>query len=425
MIREDLIHYIWKTKSFDQSDFKTTDGLDIHVVDFGHHNHNAGPDFLNAKVEINGTLWAGHIEIHLKASDWLRHRHDNDPAYQNVILHVVMEADSPIELQDGTNIPCVELKNRINHKLIGKYQYLQNTKSWIPCADFITKTSDIIRETTKSRAIAQRLTKKANELTNQLEGLNQDLNELIYRRLAWAFGLKVNADAMATLAQSLPYSIIAKHKDQKLQIEALLYGQSGLLPSESEDVYVQELIREYSALNAKFKLTPMAAVQWKFSKLRPPAFPTIRIAQFAAFLYAIPRLDELIFNHELKEIRQSLDIELGGYWMDHYRFGIPSTARKKTLGKGTQSIIVINAIVPILYMYGVDRQSERHREKALELLESLPPELNSITKRWSQLEMSNDNAADSQALLELKKANCDQHQCMACPIGHKIVSGDI
>ena len=425
MIREDLIHYIWKTKSFDQSDIKTTDGQDITIVNFGHHNHDAGPDFLNAKVEINSTLWVGHIEIHLKASDWLRHRHDNDPAYQNVILHVVMEADSPIKLQDGTKIPCIELKNRINHQLIGKYQYLQNNQSWIPCAALITSTSQITRETTKSRAIAQRLTHKAKLLTTELSNLNQDLNELIYQRLAWAFGLKVNADTMVTLTRSIPYTIIAKHKDQKLQIEALLFGQSGLLPKESEEPYVQRLIREYDVLKAKFKLVPMAAVQWKFSKLRPPAFPTIRIAQFAAFLYAIPRLDDLIFNHGLKEIKQSLDIALGGYWKDHYRFGRTSTARKKTLGPGTQSIIIINAIVPILYMYGADRQSESHREKAIELLESLPPELNSITKRWSQLEMSNDNAADSQALLELKKANCDQHQCMSCPIGHKIVSEDI
>ncbi len=425
MIREDLIHYIWKTKSFDQSNLKTTDGQAVHILNHGHHNHDAGPDFLNAKVEINGTLWAGHIEIHLKASDWLRHRHDNDPAYQNVILHVVMEADSPIQLQDGTKIPCLELTGRINHRLIGKYQYLQNNQSWIPCADLITSTSEIIREATKSRAIAQRLTQKAKLLSSELSNLNQDLNELIYLRLAWAFGLKVNADAMTTLTRTIPYSIIAKHKDQKLQIEALLFGQSGLLPKETEEPYVEELIREYKVLKAKFNLSPMTAVQWKFSKLRPPAFPTIRIAQFAAFLHAIPRLDELIFNHNLEEIKQSLHIELGGYWKNHYRFERTSTNRKKTLGAGTQSIIIINAIVPILYMYGADRQSESHREKAIELLESLPPELNGITKRWSQLEMSNENAADSQALLELKKANCDQYQCMACPIGHKIVSGDI
>jgi len=421
-IKEDLLHYIWKTKSFNQQNLTTTDGREVNILTYGHHNHDAGPDFLNAKVEIEDTTWAGHIEIHIKASDWMRHRHDNDPSYQNVILHVVMDADSPIELKDGSTIPCLELKNLIDHKLIGKYHYLQNNKSWIPCEDEITSTSDIIRATAKERSLAQRLTKKASELTSELYHLNQDLNELIYQRLAWAFGLRVNAESMLTLAKSLPYNIITKHRDQSIQIEALFFGQSGLLPSDDKHEYVQVLNREYKLLKAKFNLKPLSAVQWKFSKLRPAAFPTIRIAQFASFLCSIERLDSLIFNYELSDIKKSLEIKLDGYWRDHYRFGQSSVARIKSLGKNKQGVIIINAIVPILFMYGINRQSERHKEKAIELLESLPAELNSITKRWSLLEMSNDNAADSQALIELKKSNCDQHQCMACPIGHKIVS---
>jgi len=226
-IKEDLLHYIWKTKSFNQQNLTTTDGREVNILTYGHHNHDAGPDFLNAKVEIEDTTWAGHIEIHIKASDWMRHRHDNDPSYQNVILHVVMDADSPIELKDGSTIPCLELKNLIDHKLIGKYHYLQNNKSWIPCEDEITSTSDIIRATAKERSLAQRLTKKASELTSELYHLNQDLNELIYQRLAWAFGLRGNAESMLTLAKSLPYNIITKHRDQSIQIEALFFGQSG------------------------------------------------------------------------------------------------------------------------------------------------------------------------------------------------------
>ncbi len=420
-IKEDLLHYLWKTKNFDHNDIKTTDGQEINILSYGNHNDDAGPDFLNAKIQLDGTTWVGHIEIHLKASDWLRHKHDK--GYQNVILHVVMEADIDIALSDGTYIPCLELKSRVNHRLIGKYQYLQNNKTWVPCVAELPSIPSITKEATKNRALAQRLTKKANEISKELIELNNDINELIYQRLAWAFGLKVNAEAMLTLAKSVPYKYLQKHKDELIQIEALLFGQAGLLPKESGgDPYVELLIREYQVMQSKFGLKPMPSVMWKFSRLRPPSFPTIRIAQLSKFIHQVNRLDDLIFSSDIKQINQALKIKLEGYWLDHYRFGPPTTERKKNLGDGTKSVIIINAVVPILFMYGIDRQSESHKELAIEMLDKLPSELNAITRRWTALEMTNESAADSQALLELKRANCDQHLCMSCPIGHKIIS---
>jgi len=421
-IREDLIHYIWLTKSFDQKNLKLIDGRSLEIISKGHHNSNAGPDFLDARINIDRTIWAGHIEIHLKASDWLRHRHNSDPQYQNVILHVVLDADIDISLTDGTIIPCLALRDRIDHNLIGKYQYLQNNRSWIPCEKSIVEVDEITKEMTKDRSLAERLTSKSDILQSALEGLSNDLNELIYQRLAWAFGLKVNAEAMTTLAKSLPYKMIQKHGDQLVQIEALLFGQSGLLDQDIDHPYVKDLHREYTTLKAKFSLRPISPVLWKYARLRPPAFPTIRLAQFARFLYQVSRLDDLLFNSDLPQLRTALDITLSGYWEEHYRFGVSAKRKNKHLGDATKDVIIVNAIVPLLFMYGRIHQEESYKEKAIALLESVPPEHNGITRRWVSLGMTNQNAAESQALLELKKTNCDQHKCMQCPLGHKIIT---
>lgn len=421
-IREDLLHYIWKTKNFDQSDLRTTDGREVTIVDYGTHNDDAGPDFLNGRIEINDTQWAGHIEIHIKASDWIRHNHDGDDGYQNVILHVVYDADDMIHLKDGTAIPCLELRSRMSMNLISKVQYLQNNTSWIPCEDYIASANDMIKVSTKSRALIERLTGKANLLKQQLEVLNNDLNELIYQRLAWAFGLRVNAEAMITLVKSIKYKILQKHCDQLFQMEALFFGQSGMITDDQDDPYVAQLLKEYKMMKQKYRLTPMASVQWKFSRLRPSGFPTLRIAQFAQFMHQVSRLDELIFTEDASKIKEALNVQLSGYWMEHYRFGIPSIRKNKVLGESTKSIIIINAIVPILYMYGIIRKNEHYKAKAIGMLESLKPELNSITKRWESLGMDNESAADSQALLQLKKENCDRQKCMSCQIGHHIIS---
>lgn len=420
-IKEDLLHYIWKTKSFNQESLTTTSDQKITLLHIGHHNHNAGPDFLDARISVDGTVWAGHVELHIKASDWLKHQHGNDKGYQNVILHVVMYADVPILLQDNTMIPCLELKDRISHFMIGKYHYLQNNKNWIPCEELIGTIPMIIKETTKSRALAERLTNKALELQKHLIEVNQDLNELIYRRLAWSFGLQVNSDAMMSLACSLPYRVLQKHKDQIFQIEALLFGQSSLIDKDFIHPYVQGLAKEYKVLKAKFKLLPIQTVQWKYSRLRPAGFPTLRVAQFARFIFETKRLDDFIFNADFKSIQEALDVELSGYWANHYRFGVPSVRKNKRIGAQTRMIIIINAVIPILFMYGMIRKNNRFKNKAIQMLEEIKPELNSITKRWETLDMINKNAADSQALLQLKKFHCDKHQCLSCPIGHKVI----
>lgn len=421
-IREELLHYIWKLQSFDQSNLTTIDGLSLDVIQPGQHNHDAGPDFLNAKIEVDGTTWVGHIEIHIKSSDWLRHQHDRDQAYQNVILHVVKEYDSPIHRIDGTTIPTLEIGPKLSSHMISRYHQLMHHQKWIPCESHIGAVSDITIASTLDKAITQRLSDKSKELYHLLQDYNQDFYKLIYHRLAWSFGLKVNAEAFGRLAALCPYHIIQKHIDQPHQIEALYFGQSGLLPSESDDTYVNILIREYTFLRRKFGLTPMAKVEWKYARLRPANFPTIRIAQFASFIKNSGNLEELIFKRDTDSLIKSLDVTVDDYWQHHYKFDKVSESRTKNIGLNTRRNIIINAVAPLLFMFGEIRDSQVHKDRALTLLESLPSEHNSIIKKWNDLGIRSNTALTSQALLQLKKKDCDHHGCLSCPVGHKIMS---
>ena len=421
-IREELLHYIWKLQSFDQSNLSTTDGLSLDILHPGQHNHDAGPDFLNAKIEIGGTTWVGHIELHIKSSDWLRHRHDEDQAYQNVILHVVKEYDSPIHRTDGTTIPTLEIGQKLSSRMISRYLQLRHHQKWIPCESHICEVSDITIASTLDKAITQRLSEKSKELSQLLQDFKQDFNKLIYHRLAWSFGLRVNAEAFGRLAALCPYHIIQKHIDQPHHIEALYFGQSGLLPSDSDDTYVNILIREYSFLQQKFGLTQMAKVEWKYARLRPANFPTIRIAQFASFIKNSGNLEDLILKKSTDFIIKSLDVTVDDYWQHHYKFNKASESRIKKIGQDTRRNIIINAVATLLFMYGEVRDSQVHKNRALALLESLPSEHNSIIKKWNDLGITSNTALTSQALLQLKKKDCDNHGCLSCPVGHQIMS---
>ena len=419
-IKEELLHYLWQLKKFEHSDLRTTDGKEVRIISYGRLNYNAGPDFLEGKIEIDGTVWAGHIEMHLFSSDWYKHRHHKDPAYNNVILHVVMEHDQVVTLPSGEVIPCLVLENRISDQLLTQYQHLLNNKNWVPCEDHITEVSEIIKHSTIQRMMAERVIDKCQLLKQQLGNLDNDIAKLVYQRLAYSFGLSVNGHAMETLAIQTPYTIIQKHRDDLFQLEALLFGQSGLL-DKSKDEYALSLLKEYKILAHKYTLTPMKAVAWKYSKLRPAAFPTIRIAQFSKLLHTISRIDHLILNGSLKEIHEALDLKADGYWKYHYNFDTPSAPRAKALGKTKRNTIVINTIVPILWLCGEMRQDQTLKDKAIALLELISAEKNSITTRWVQLGMSNLNAADSQGLLHLKKYYCDKQGCLKCPIGTSII----
>jgi hypothetical protein len=423
-LQEDFLHYVWRFKKFDFKELITTTGESINIFDFGQYNTNGGPDFLNAKIQIGDTIWAGNVEIHVRASEWHQHQHNENPAYNNVILHVVFEADESIHLPKGGVIPTLELHSRVALSLKNKYLKLLHEQDWIPCAKQIGEVPSFTKSSWMERLLIERLEQKTQVIQEMLERNNNDWEATFYQMMARNFGLKINVEPFERLAQSLPHIILAKHKDSLFQLEALLFGQAGFLNKSFEETYPSQLKKEYDFLKHKHSLTAIPHTMWQFLRLRPPSFPTIRIAQFAALTYqSLHLFSKILEAKDLKEITRLLKVELSDYWLTHYVFDKASPKRKKSLGTGTIQLIIINTIVPFLFLYGRMKGENSFPEKAFELLESLPPEKNSVIKKWQSLELPTENAHQTQSLLQLKKHYCDKKRCLQCNIGNYIMKG--
>ena len=420
-IKEDILHYVWRMKLVDIRNLLTTTGHTVVMDTWGHHNHNAGPDFLEARLTIDGVNWAGHIEMHVNSSDWYRHGHQKDPAYDNVILHVVYEDDQPVYRLNGEQIPCLSIKRRISTSTMIAYNKLMAGRRWVPCVGLISSVEPITIVAAQDKMLSERLADKAQKMGDDLKSLDGDFHALIYQKLAYGLGLKVNAESMEILARSLPYNIVQRHRDNILQLEALLFGQSGLLPLQSDDAYVNTLQKEYDILQVKYNLVPMRAVQWKFSRMRPASFPTIRIAQLAQLLHQMERVDDALFSEDHLTLLKHLVLSPGGYWLTHYRFNKVAAPRNKSVGKATIDLILINVVAPLLFMYGQIRGSQDHKDKAVQLLDDIAAEKNAITKGWAALGIPCDNASQSQAMIHLKRVYCDHFKCLSCPIGHHVM----
>ncbi len=419
---EDFLHYVWRFKQFDFKNLITTTGEAIHIFDFGQYNTNGGPDFLNAKIQIGNTTWAGNVEIHVNASDWHQHQHNTNPAYNNVILHVVFEADETISLPKGGQIPTLELRSRVALSLKNKYLKLLHEQDWIPCTKQIGDVSSFVKNIWLERLLIERLEQKTLIIREALERNQNDWEATFYQMMARNFGLKINVEPFERLAQSLPHIILAKHKNSLFQLEALLFGQAGFLDKSFEETYPNELKKEYDFLKHKHNLTAIPHTMWQFLRLRPPSFPTIRIAQFAALTYqSLHLFSKILEAKNLEEITELLKVELSNYWLTHYVFDKKSPKRKKTLGTGTIQLIIINTIVPCLFLYGQMKGENSFSEKAFELLEALPAEKNSVIKKWQTLDLPTENAHQTQSLLQLKKHYCDKKRCLQCNIGNHIM----
>jgi len=421
-MREDFLHYLWRTKRFHLDNLQSTQGEPLQIADFGKHNHHAGPDFLEAKVKIGETLWAGHVEIHLNASEWIAHKHQEDKAYDNVILHVVLEEDHPIYRDSGERIPCLELRKRIPPKIVKTYQKIVHNEHWIPCQHHFYSVSDIAKSMWLDRLLVERLEQKTVHIAQRLAQHNNAWEEVFYQILARNFGVKVNADPFELLAQSTPLNIFGKHKNNLFQIEALLFGQAGLLQKEFEDTYPKALQKEYQFLQKKYNLSPIKTESWRFMRMRPANFPSIRIAQFATLIHQSTHLFSKILEVEsVKAIEKLFKVSLSDYWLNHYVFDKATAERKKTLGKSTIHLLIINTIVPFLFLYGTHKSIESYRDKALRLLEELKPEKNSIIEQWKMLGMEPETAYQTQALLQLKNEYCNKKRCLECSIGNSIL----
>ena len=345
-MKEEFIHFLWQYRLFNSQELITTSGETLQIIHPGSTNLNSGPDFSAARIKLGGTMWAGNIEIHINSSDWYRHKHQHDDAYANIILHVVMHHDKEITDKQGNEIPVFEVRRFFDSALLSKYEKIISSKTWIPCAGFFDSADKLIVMNWLSRLLVERLENKSAEIRKFFEYFENNWEQTFYYLLARNFGFKINSDPFALLVQKTPYLILARHKDDLTQIEALLFGQAGMLQAEYKDAYPNILKKEYGFLRHKYKLEPMDKSLWKFGKLRPSNFPTIRIAQFAKLLHQSSGLfSKLIQSKTPAGIKEMFNISSSPYWKNHYQFDKLSSVRIKNLGESAIENIIINTIL--------------------------------------------------------------------------------
>ena len=380
-MKESILHYVWQNKLFTAHQLSTTDGEAVEIIDVGRINTDAGPDFFNAKVKIGDTVWAGNVEIHVYSSEWNKHNHHIDFAYDTVILHVVYHADCDVFRTDGERIPQLEL-NFPKH-IEDNFESLLSQKQWIACADKISQIPSVFIQSWKNALLTERLEQKMNSIENLLAETNQHWEEAFYITLARSFGFGTNSQAFEMLAKSLPISVLGKHKDNLFQLEALLFGQAGLLAENETVSYAVELRKEYDFLRSKYDLTPIDGSQWKLLRLRPDNFPHIRIAQFAALIHTSTKLfSKIVENPDINYLKQLFSCEPSAFWKSHYLFECESTLKIKKLGTQSVNSILINTVVPFLFCFATYKNEEIPKDKALQILEEIPAEKNSIITNW-------------------------------------------
>jgi len=423
-VNESFLHYLWQCQYFDKKELKTTTGDSLVIIKPGLLNSDAGPDFSQAKVKIDGIEWAGSAEIHIQSSGWIDHGHQQDEAYENVVLHVVWEEDKIVYRKDGTRMPALELKGRVDDQLIWQYRKLLANPSVIPCEHLFRSADSFVRLSMIEKSLMMRLETKANLVNTLLEQNTGDWEETAYQMLASNFGFKINKEPFFQLAKALPYKIIQKHRDQPMQVEALLFGQAGFLHTKTKDEYITTLFAEYQFLSQKYSLKPaqLNPAQWKFLRLRPANFPSLRIAQFASLLQSKKSIFSTLIEIETyKELLRFFEIIPSLYWHTHYRFGKKSKSHVPAFGHASADIVIINSVVPLLVAYGKSKDDWSLVDRAVTILQQIPTEKNKIISIWKNLGYVSKNAFDSQGLIELYQNFCQRRQCLNCTIGAAIL----
>jgi hypothetical protein len=423
-MKEAFIHYVWRAKRFNLHELTTTQGEPIQILHFGQYNTDSGPDFKHAKVRIGDTLWAGHVEMHLRSSDWTLHMHQTDPAYENVVLHVVLHDDTPIYHTNGSRIPCLVLKDQIHQQVLQNYQRLQFHEPWVPCQKQIENIPQLNIEAWLDRMLIERLEEKAFKLKRVLTETKYDWEESFYICLARSFGLNKNGDAFEALAKKIPLKILKKHRDQPMQVEALLFGCAGLLPGTFSNDHPSRLQKEFRFLKQKYGLKEINPVMWQFFRMRPVNFPPVRIAQFASLL---TKTSELLKTSMQAQTTEELlnwfgSTKASHFWNTHYHFHKESPNQEKFLGRAFLELMVLNTIAPFLYLYGSEHRQQQWIERAIDWVIALPPEKNVITRKWKSIGLCTSHAGHSQGLIHLKRNYCDNKACLDCALGHQILS---
>ncbi len=420
---EAFLQYVWQHQLLEKP-LATVDGLSVVVERPGMLNKDAGPDFFDARILIDGIRWAGNVEVHINASDWKQHRHSADPNYGNVILHAVYCPDTDIFRGDGHVIPMIDLSKHIPSSVWDNYESLMHPAADvdIPCAPRIGEIPDFLFQAGQERLAAERLERKSADARQLLEACKGSWEQACYWLVARYFGGKTNAFPFELLAKKTPLTLLAKIKDNPMRVESLFFGQAGLLEQPLSDGYPLAMQREYNYLRASYNLNPMAGHLWKFFKLYPASFPTLRISQFASLMSRSGDLfSRLLETNDIKTLRGFFRTTASDYWTTHYLFDEEGTRRVKTLGVSVADRILINAWVPLLFAYGAFHDMQQYKDQAIALLQQLPPERNSIVGKWTALDVKPANAAQSQALIQRYNEYCSRHRCTDCSLAFRLL----
>ena len=422
-MKEDFLHYVWKFQKFATRHLETVSGQQIAVQNPGHHNLNSGPDFLHAQVRIDGQLWAGNVEIHLKSSDWYAHQHQNDPAFDSVLLHIVWEHDVEVVRKNDSVIPVLQLKTFVRPNAVRKYQQLLYKKdAWINCEANFATVSDFVLENWLERLYLERLQQKSEQILLKVAGTKNHWEAVLFQILCKNFGLKVNGASFTSVANAIPFSVVQKCRNSLHSMEALLLGQAGLLDGAATDTYVQGLREAHRYLVHKHNLTGGAAIAPRFFRLRPANFPTIRLAQIAALYATNDHLfSKIIAANTKEELYGLFDVKASGYWDTHYNFGVVSARSSKRLTRKFIDLLAINTLIPIKFCYASQQNSDV-LEQLLALARTISAEKNTIITHFNTLRPTATNAMESQGLLQLKNNYCDANYCLRCAVGNSILN---
>ncbi|EPR65819.1 DUF2851 family protein [Cyclobacterium qasimii] len=425
--QEDFLQLIWKYQYFDKNALETEGGAPLLIHKIGFHNHHEGPDFKEAEISLSGIRHFGHVEIHLRTSDWKSHHHQTDHAYNAVVLHVVWQHDVEVKRKDGTLIPTLVLDGKVPLDVIRNYQKLQSSPKRLLCTDSLPSTPEILKFSMLEKALVERLQEKSDRVLELLKENENDWEETAYQWLFYSFGFKTNSLPMLKLAQSLPYKLIKKNAGNLMQIEAMIFGQAGMFTNTLDLIpgYEKNLKYEYAYLQKKYSLKRnLFPSEWKFMKVRPSNFPSFRLAQLANLLNRSPHLFDSVL-HELDSSRsfeRMFDLSVSNYWKKHYHFGKPNMrATKGTLSSGIMNLLAINFIVPLWYAYGRYTDLSVWQEKCFNLLQEIPAEKNSLISIYQEVDWSAVNAFDSQGMLGLYHQYCHKRMCLQCKIGQNLL----
>ncbi|RZN78586.1 MAG: DUF2851 family protein [Winogradskyella sp.] len=421
-MQEDFLHFIWKYKKLNALNLKSTKGESISIVNLGQHNHNSGPDFFNAQVNINEQLWAGNVEIHIKSSDWYVHNHEKDKAYDNVILHVVWEHDTDIFRKDNTEITTLELKSIVDKTLLNSYNKLMQSKSWINCETDFPNADEFLVNNWLERLYIERLERKSKDIEELLSVSNNDWETVLFKMLTKNFGLKVNGEPFQSLANSFDFTVVRKIRYEISDLEALFFGQSGLLDDDIQDAYYKDLHKRYQFLKQKFQLSSLGVMPLQFFRLRPPNFPTLRLSQLAVLYHSMPSLfSDIIELNTKKAFYKLFEIETSEFWKTHYTFSKVSKSVKKKLSKSFIDLLIINTILPLKFSYA-KANGKTIEDSIFTLVKSIGIESNNITEKFLSLKPLDKSGLTSQGLIQLKTEYCDKNKCLQCAIGSYLIS---